>query len=442
VCNPVFRPSDLSTFDQKMAITLAFSGGLDTSFCIPHLRETYGEPVRAVTVNTGGTAPDEALRERAFGLGAEEHIQVDAREALFEDHLSYLIKGNVLRGDVYPLCVGPERVVQARKVAEAAREAGARAVAHGSTGAGNDQVRFDVALRLLTGDDLEVLAPIRSNELSREETTRFLEERGHDVPADTTAYSINRGLWGTTVGGRETHTPTDPLPDDAYPDSRSPEESFEQSLTFTVRFEEGRPVALDGEPMAPVALIERLNKVGGAYGIGRDIHVGDTILGIKGRVGFEAPAARILITAHRELEKIVLTKWQRYQKDQLGDFYGMLLHEADYFDPVMRDVEAFLDSSQETVTGTATVKIYKGNVHVQGCESRYSMFDAGGATYGEEHARWDGRDAEGFTRLAGLQAELAQQARSEQAAAKTSSTPPGPPTRKGESATRPGVVKR
>ena len=395
-----------------MSIVLAFSGGLDTSFCVPYLKERYEEPVYTVTVNTGGVLDEEAeaLEHKALALGAAEHFTLDGRSDLFEDHLSYLIKGNVLRGEVYPLSVGPERVVQARGVVDIARQVEARAVAHGSTGAGNDQVRFDVALRLLSGD-LDLITPIRDQELSREETTRFLTERGFEVPADTTAYSINRGLWGTTVGGRETHTTSEPLPDEAYPDTTAPAQSPDDPITLSLSFEEGQPSALDGAAMDPVALIEQLNEVGGDYGVGRSIHVGDTILGIKGRVGFEAPAAYILIEAHRELEKIVLTKWQRYQKDQLSDFYGMLLHEGDYFDPAMRDVEAFLDSSQAAVTGSVEVELYKGHIRVLGCESPYSMFDVGAATYGEEHALWDGRDARGFTRLAGMQAYLAQKAR-------------------------------
>lgn len=395
-----------------MAIVLAFSGGLDTSFCVPYLRETYDEPVVTVTVNTGGFSEDEAAatEARAYEVGADRHVLIDGRADLYADHLSYLIKGNVLRGDVYPLCVGPERVVQARGIVAVAREVGAWAVAHGSTGAGNDQVRFDVALRLL-GDDLDVLAPIRDLELSREDSTAYLHERGIDVPADTTAYSINRGLWGTTVGGRETHTTDQPLPEDAYPDTTAPAHAPDTPDTLTIDFEQGLPVALNGVEMDGVALIEALNEQGGTHGIGRDIHVGDTILGIKGRVGFEAPAAHLLIKAHRELEKIVLSKWQRYQKDQLADFYGMLLHEGQYFDPALRDVEAFLDSSQDVVTGTVTLKLFKGHAQVTGCTSPHSMFDASAATYGEEHALWDGRDAQGFTKLVSVQAYLAQAAR-------------------------------
>ncbi len=395
-----------------MAIVLAFSGGLDTSFCVPYLKETHGEPVYTVTVNTGGlTDEDEkALVEKARALGAEAHHTIDGRTELFWNHLSYLIKGNVLRGSVYPLCVGPERVTQAQKIVEMARALNARAVAHGSTGAGNDQVRFDVALRLLA-DDLDIITPIRTLGFSRAQTTDYLTERGFAVEASQTTYSINRGLWGTTIGGRETLGTSDPLPDDAYPDtvpiSRCPDAPLDVKITF----EKGVPTALDGVMMEPVRLIERLNELGGDHGVGRDIHVGDTILGIKGRVGFEAPAAAILIRAHRELEKIILTRWQRFQKDQLADFYGMLLHEGQYFDPVMRDIEAFIDSSQETVTGTVTSRLFKGNVTVQGCTSPFSMFDLKVASYGETNTLWDARDARGFTQIYGIQSMLAQKVR-------------------------------
>ena len=395
-----------------MSIVLAFSGGLDTSFCVPYLKETYGEPVYTVTVDTGGLSAEEreAVAEKARTLGAEAHVTVDARQDLYDDLLSYLIKGNVLRGGVYPLCVGPERVTQAQQVVEVARQKGARAVAHGSTGAGNDQVRFDAALRIF-GEDLEVIAPIRQLGLSRQASADYLNERGFAVSAERAAYSINRGLWGTTVGGKETHTTGQPLPDGAYPDTTSPADAPDVHRDLRITFEEGLPTALDGDALDPVALIEKLAEIGGAHGVGRGIHVGDTILGIKGRVGFEAPAATVLIAAHRELEKLVLTRWQRYQKDHLADFYGMLLHEGQYFDPVMRDLEAFFDSSQPVVRGTVDVRLFKGSLGVLGCRSPYSMFDTGVATYGEANALWDGRDAEGFTRIAPLQAYLALKAR-------------------------------
>ncbi|MFO8099973.1 MAG: argininosuccinate synthase [Salinibacter sp.] len=395
-----------------MPIVLAFSGGLDTSFCVPYLQETYDQPVHTVTVDTGGLSEADraAVAARAEALGADAHHLVDGRAALYDDHLSYLIKGNVLRGEVYPLCVGPERIVQARAVADVAQEVGATAVAHGSTGAGNDQVRFDVALQLL-GDDLDVLAPIRRLGLSRDASTAYLDARGISVPADTTDYSINRGLWGTTIGGAETLTAEAPLPDAAYPDTTPPTKAPDTPQTLTIAFEEGLPVAVDGEAMGGVALVEALHEIGGAHGIGRGLHVGDTILGIKGRIGFEAPAAHLLIPAHRELEKVVLSKGQRVQKRRLGDVYGRLLHEGQYFDPVMRDIEAFLDHSQEGVSGTVTVRLYKGAAQVQGVDSPRSMFDPDTATYGEENALWDGRDAEGFTTLAAVPARLAQTAR-------------------------------
>ena len=394
-----------------MSIVLAFSGGLDTSFCVPYLKEAYGEPVFTVTVNTGGISDEEAsaIESRARELGAAEHYLVAARRELFDDHLSFLVKGNVLRGGVYPLSVGPERVTQAQKVVELARETGARAVAHGSTGAGNDQVRFDVAIRLLAAD-LEILTPIRSLGLSRRETAKYLEERGFDVPAKTTTYSINRGLWGTTIGGKETLTTTEPLPDDAYPDTVSPANAPDEPIELTISFEKGIPTAVEGRPLDPVSLVELLNRTGGAHGVGRGIHVGDTILGIKGRVAFEAPAPAILIAAHRELEKIILTRWQRFQKDHLADFYGQLLHEGQYFDPVMRDIEAMIDSSQKPVTGNVRVRLFKGSVQVLGCESPHSMFDAAVATYGETNQLWDGRDAQGFTQIYGVQALLARRA--------------------------------
>jgi len=399
-----------------MSIILAFSGGLDTSFCVPYLQETYGVPVHTVTVDTGGLRPGdaEAIAQRAKDLGAASHTLVDGKAELFDHHLQYLIQGNVKRGGVYPLCVGPERVVQARAMVQAAHDLGATAIAHGSTGAGNDQVRFDVAIQILSqtllGTEIDVLAPIRTLGLTREASTRYLAERGFEVPSDTTAYSINRGLWGTTVGGAETLTTHDPLPASAYPDTVAPFDAPDEPQVVELAFEKGIPVAVDGASLPPVALVEHLNSTGGAHGVGRDIHVGDTILGIKGRVGFEAPAAEILITAHRELEKLVLSKWQQVHKEKLASTYGMLLHEAQYFDPVMRDIEAFLESSQETVTGTVRVQLYKGSAKVLGADSPHSLFNASMATYGEENALWDGRDAEGFTRLAGMQSLLAAEA--------------------------------
>ncbi len=393
-----------------MGIVLAFSGGLDTSFCVPYLRERYGKDVYTVTVNTGATIDEAALRTRSKELGAKEHFQVDARTDLYNDYLRFLIIGNILRGGVYPLCVGAERVVQAREVVRIAHQVQAQAIAHGSTGAGNDQVRFDSVVRLLA-EHIELITPIRDEGFTREDTTKFLHDRGFSIPEKTTRYSINEGLWGTTIGGQETLLTVLPLPDEAYPNSVSPADAPEVGLEVVIEFKNGLPVALNGDTLPAVELITKLADLGSKHGIGRNIHIGDTILGLKGRIGFDAPAPMILITAHRELEKLVLTKWQRFQKDQLSEFYGMLLHEAQYFDPVMRDIEAFLLSSQDVVTGSVSIWLYKGNIIVQGCESQYSMFDIGVGTYGEENALWDGAEARSFCKLSGLQATLAYRAR-------------------------------
>ncbi len=397
-----------------MSIILAFSGGLDTSFCVPYLKETYGMPVHTVTINTGGATPSEAieLERRSCELGADSHQTIDGRSRLFDQTLNYLIKGNVLRGNSYPLCVGPERITQAAMIVEAAQQIGATAIAHGSTGAGNDQVRFDVALRQL-GGEFDILTPIRTLGLSRSETTAYLLERGISITQNTTTYSINAGLWGTTIGGGETHDPSRPLPDDAYP-SVPPAEAPDEAATITIGFEAGIPTSIDGTAMDPVAIIEYLNDLGAAHAIGRGMHLGDTILGIKGRVAFQAPAAEILIEAHRELEKLVLTRWQLFQKNHLADFYGMLLHEGQYFDPVMRDVEAFLDSSQDVAEGEVTVRLFKGNMSIGGCTSPFSMMNPDVATYGETNQLWNGRDAEGFSRIYGLQGMLAARARNSQ----------------------------
>ncbi|HEX9950709.1 MAG TPA: argininosuccinate synthase [Rubricoccaceae bacterium] len=398
-------------------VVLAFSGGLDTSFCVPYLRETAGTPVHTVTVNTGGFTDAElaAVEARAHALGAASHTTVDARAELFERVLQFLVQGNVLRGGVYPLCVGPERVVQAAALVDVAARLGATRLAHGSTGAGNDQVRFDSALRLLAETRLgsvEVLAPIRQLNLSREASAAYLAERGVAVSGATAAYSVNRGLWGTTIGGRETHATDGILPEAAWPHTVAPADAPETPLRIRIGFEAGRPVALDGDTLAPVALTEALTALGEAHGVGRGVHVGDTILGIKGRVAFEAPAALTLIAAHRELEKLVLTRAQLAAKAGLAETYGALVHEGQFFDPLGRDIEAFLASSQARVTGTAAVEFFKGALRVLGAASPHSLFDAGVATYGEGATLWDGRDAEGFTRIHGVQALLAARAAS------------------------------
>lgn len=390
-----------------MSIVVAFSGGLDTSFCVPYLKETHNVPVYTATINTGGFSDAElaAIKGRSTELGADGHFLVDAKEDLFEIAIQYLIKGNVLRGGVYPLCVGPDRVVQAMGLVDIANKVGADTVAHGSTGAGNDQIRFDSALSILA-QGLTVLAPIRELGLTRRESSEFLKSRGFGVSNQTTEYSINIGLWGMTIGGKETTTTTQPLPEDAWP-TPGPEQSPDYPRELSVSFDKGIPTAIDGVELSPIPLIEELNACGFEHAIGRGMHVGDTILGIKGRVAFQAPAARILIVAHSELEKITLSKWQQVQKKQLADFYGSMLHEAHYFDPVMRDTEAFLDTSQSTVSGTVFLKLYKGSVSVLGAESPFSLFSAGVATYGEQNTLWDGRDAQGYAKIASVQSVIA-----------------------------------
>ena len=392
-------------------IALAFSGGLDTSFCVPYLREETGRDVWTVTVDTGGfsDAERDEIAAQSARLGAAGHTLVDARGDLWDDVLRYLVQGDVLRGGVYPLCVGPERVVQARALAEAARQIGATAVAHGSTGAGNDQIRFDSALRLLA-DDLEVLTPIRTLALSREASSAYLRERGVEVDPATTDYSVNRGLWGTTIGGRETHQTDGILPEAAWPDTVSPVDAPDAPRRLVLAFEAGVPVAVDGDALEPVALVESLNREGAASGVGRGIHVGDTILGIKGRIAFEAPAALTLIAAHRELAKLAQTQLQLVESARLGDLYGQLVHEGLYFDPACRDIEAFLASANQRVSGTVTVEWFKGAIRVLGATSPHSLFDAGAARYGEDHALWSGRDAQGFAQIYGLQARLAARA--------------------------------
>lgn len=398
-----------------MSIALAFSGGLDTSFCVPYLQEETGEDVYTVTVDTGGFSEEEkqTIEQRSAELGAAGHMLVDARQDLWERVLSYLVKGNVLRGDVYPLCVGPERVVQAEALFQAAQELGCTAVAHGSTGAGNDQIRFDTALRLLTvahEAPMEILTPIRSLSLSREASTRYLTERGFQVETETTAYSINRGLWGTTIGGKETHETDGILPEVAWPDTVSPANAPDTPHRFTIQFEEGVPTMIEGTSLEAVNLVEALNKQGARHGVGRGIHVGDTILGIKGRVAFEAPAALTLIVAHRELEKLVLTEAQLVQKAELGRLYGRFVHGGLFFDPVCRDIEAFLDSSQKRVSGTVTVEWFKSAIRVLGATSPFSLVDFGAARYGEDHTLWGGADAKGFAAIYGLQGRLAARA--------------------------------
>jgi argininosuccinate synthase len=391
---------------QKPTVALAFSGGLDTSYCVPRLTE-QGYAVHTVYVNTGGASPADlaAVRRQALAVGAVEHHEVDARAAVFDRFVRYLIQGNVLRGEVYPLSVSAERTQQAISVIEIARLVGAKAVAHGSTGAGNDQVRFDGTFRVLA-PDLEVITPIRDEGLTRDRAIAYLEGRNLPVPPKAGAYSINRGLWGTTWGGGWTHDTWAAPPGELLdPPADAPGEQ-----DVVLAWEQGVPVAVNGKPSPGADLVAELGSLTEAYGIGRNIHVGETALGIKGRVGFEAGPALVLIAAHRELEKLVLTKWQTFWKDQLARFYGDRLHEGHYFDPALRDIEALLTSSQQRVTGETRVRLAPGRYFVTGTRSAYSMMDPAVATYGEENRLWSGDEARAFGRVGVIPEFLAARA--------------------------------
>lgn len=386
-------------------VLLAYSGGLDTSFLAAWLSRHEGYEVSAVTVDCGGLTPAEQdeVRERALALGAKEFRILDGRELLYEQVLRWLVAGNVKRGEVYPLSVGAERGIQAQELAKLAQAEGFDALAHGCTAAGNDQVRFEAALAVLS-PDLEVLAPVRDLGLSREEQVNWLEKEGLPVPPAGGRYSINAGLWGLTIGGGEMLDTCAPLPDDAWVWTRG----GGGEASFSIHFEEGQAVAIDGASSAPIDLIEGLNRLGGERAIGRGYHLGDTVLGIKGRIAFEAPAAEILITAHRELEKLVLTEDQRFWKDHLGEVYGRRLHQGLLHDPFMRDVEAFFESSQQAVEGVVHVQLSGGRVIVTGVESSHSMLAASDAAYGERaSAGSDPRSAAFLGRILAEPARLA-----------------------------------
>jgi argininosuccinate synthase len=384
-------------------IVLAYSGGLDTSFLVPWLTEHYQRPVITVTVDTGGidAAAAEILRERALALGAAEHFQIDARADYFEQVLSSLIMGNVRRGQLYPLCVGAERVMQAQTVALVARKLGTQSIAHGCTAAGNDQVRFEVALRTLA-PELEVIAPVRDRAFKRQDELDYLQSRRLPIPPYGAAYSTNRGLWGVTIGGAETLTSRGSIPESAWVLSKNAFTNPASPQQHTVRFEQGRPVGLDAETLTPVEVIERLEALAAPFGIGRGIHLGDTIIGTKGRVAFEAPAAEVLLTAHRELEKLVLTPRQQRVKETLSLSYGDWVHEGQLLDPVCRDIEALLVSSQRRVSGEVHLLFRPGTAFVEGVESPYSLMSASKGVYGESVGEWSPMDALGFSRIVSL----------------------------------------
>jgi argininosuccinate synthase len=384
-------------------ILLAFSGGLDTSFCIPWLKDTYQRPVITVTVDTGGidAAAGQSLVERSAKLGAIEHHLIDARDSYFEQVLKFLIMGNVRRGGLYPLCVGAERVLQAQTIAQMALSLKTKMVAHGCTAAGNDQVRFEVALRTLA-PDLEIIAPVRDRAFKRPEQLKYLEDHHFPIPPYGGAYSVNRGLWGVTIGGKETLTSEGSIPDDAWVLSKDAFSAPRAAERHVIGFRRGVPVSLDGISLPAVAIIEKLEMLAGPFGVGRGIHLGDTVIGTKGRVAFEAPAADVLLTAHRELEKLVLTGKQARIKEAVAQPYGDLLHEGQHLDPVCRDIEALLLSSQSRVTGEVKVLLRPGSIFVEGVTSPYSLMAASKGVYGESAGEWTPTDALGYSKMLAL----------------------------------------
>jgi len=377
-------------------LVLAYSGGLDTSYCAKYLSGEQGFEVHAVSVNTGGFSQGEIqeIEKKALALGASTYTSIDAVASFYDKVVKYLIFGNVLRNNTYPLSVSAERIVQAMEIVRHAKAIGARYIAHGSTGAGNDQVRFDMIFQILA-PEIEIITPSRDKRLAREEEIEYLKRNGFDQSWEKAKYSINRGLWGTSVGGSETLTSQQPLPEEAYP---SPlEKEFPKELKLS--FEKGELVAVDGEKGSPVANIEKLSEIASKYAIGRDIHVGDTIIGIKGRVGFEAAAPLIIIKAHHLLEKHTLSKWQQFQKEQMGNFYGMLLHEGNYLDQVMRNIEAFLVDTQKYVGGDVFLTLYPYRFTLDGINSPHDLMNASFGSYGEMNKGWTAADAKGFIKI-------------------------------------------
>lgn len=385
-------------------VVLAYSGGLDTSFCIKYLTQEKGYEVHALTVDTGGFSPAQlqAMEERAYQLGAASFKAVDATQDFYNRCIRYLVYGNVLRNNTYPLSVSAERMFQALETANYARLIGATAVAHGSTGAGNDQVRFDIVFQIL-GEGLEIITPIRDLQLSRQEEIEYLQKNGFEASWEKAKYSINQGIWGTSVGGVETLTSDKALPETAYPTQLTKNEPE----TIELSFEKGELVGVNGQTFShPVEAIQALQNLAGPYAIGRDIHVGDTIIGIKGRVGFEAAAPLIILKAHHLLEKHVLTKWQQYWKEQLGNWYGMLLHEGQFLDPVMRNIETFLEDTQTNVTGKVFVQLLPYRFELQGIESEFDLMNSSFGSYGEMNRAWTGEDVKGFTKILGNQSKI------------------------------------
>ena len=382
---------------QQKKVVLAFSGGLDTSFCVKYLSEDLGYEIYSVLVDTGGFSEDDlkTIEDRAYSLGVKHHTAIAKTDDYYQQCLKYLVYGNVLKNNTYPLSVSAERIFQAIAVAEYAKSIGANAIAHGSTGAGNDQVRFDMAFRIIA-PEAEIITPIRDLRLSREAEINYLKAKGVEQEWHKAAYSINKGLWGTSVGGRETLTSNGFLPESAWPTQVTKTEPEQ----ITLHFEAGELKGIGAEPVGdPIQAIQQLTALAGPFGIGRDIHVGDTIIGIKGRVGFEAPAPLIILKAHHAIEKHVLTKWQQYCKDQLANWYGTMLHEGQFLDPVMRNIETFLTDTQTHVTGKVHVLLAPYRFQVLGIESPFDLMSSAFGSYGEMNNAWTGEDVRGFSKV-------------------------------------------
>ena len=380
---------------EQEKLVLAYSGGLDTSYSLKKLSQENYE-VHAVSVNTGGFSKEEIdmIEKKAYEMGAFTYKNINALQAFYDQIVKYLIFGNVLKNNTYPLSVSAERIIQAVEIVHYAKSIKAKYIAHGSTGAGNDQVRFDLIFQILA-PEVEIITLIRDQQLSREDEIAYLKSQGIDVPWEKAKYSINQGLWGTSVGGAETLTSNEALPDSAYPSSltkTTPED-------LELEFKSGELTAVNGQSGTPIALIQQLQELAKGFAIGRDIHVGDTIIGIKGRVGFEAAAPLLIIKAHHLLEKHTLSKWQQHQKEQLASFYGMQLHEGQYLDPVMRDMEAFLESSQKKVSGTVFLKLHPYRFELLGITSPHDLMQAEFGSYGEMNKGWTADQAKGFIKL-------------------------------------------
>ncbi|UII23659.1 argininosuccinate synthase [Fulvivirga ligni] len=388
---------------DQSKVVLAFSGGLDTTYCVKYLKHELNLEVHSVLVNTGGFGEEElkAIEKHALELGVAHHESIDVVDEFYQKAIKYLIFGNVLKNNTYPLSVSAERVFQAMAIARYAKEHGAEYIAHGSTGAGNDQVRFDLVFNIMA-PEAKIITPIRDLQLSRQAEIDYLKSHGVEMNWEKAKYSINKGLWGTSVGGAETLTSKNALPEEAYPSQLVNKEP----KSITLEFKEGEIVAVDGESMAPTKAIQLLNKVASEYAIGRDIHVGDTIIGIKGRVGFEAAAPILLIKAHHLLEKHTLTKWQQHWKEQLASWYGMMMHEGQYLDPVMRNIEKFMEDTQQFVTGKVHMKLSPYQFALQGIESEHDLMTSKFGNYGEMNKGWSGEDVKGFTKILANQTKI------------------------------------